>query len=53
MYNPSGWVMEIEMSKIRDAAAEMGRKGGKSKSQAKADAARKNGRKGGRPVVNK
>ena len=36
---------------IKQAAAEMGRKGGKSTSPAKAEAARINGRKGGRPPM--
>jgi hypothetical protein len=34
---------------ISKAAAAMGRKGGSSKSKAKADAAKANGKKGGRP----
>ena len=40
--------LQTEMETI-DAAAAMGRKGGKSKSPAKTAAARENGRKGGRP----
>lgn len=34
---------------IRQAAAAMGRKGGKSRSERKQAAARENGKKGGRP----
>ena len=36
---------------LSDAAAALGRKGGKAKSDAKAAAARANGRKGGRPKL--
>lgn len=36
---------------FKEAAALMGRKGGKAKSAAKAEAARENGKKGGRPKV--
>jgi len=36
---------------ISKAAAAMGRKGGSSKSKAKADAAKANGAKGGRPPI--
>jgi hypothetical protein len=42
--NPSVWVMLIEMD-----AAEMGRRGGQSRSAAKRAAARRNGARGGRP----
>lgn len=37
------------MSKLKQAAATMGRKGGKKKSTRKAAASRKNGKRGGRP----
>ena len=37
------------MSNVKQAAATMGRKGGKKKSTRKAAAARKNGKLGGRP----
>lgn len=37
------------MSDIKEAAAVMGRKGGKSTSEAKQKAVRDNGKKGGRP----
>jgi hypothetical protein len=37
------------MSQITNAAALLGRKGGKVKSESKAAAARNNGKKGGRP----
>ena len=37
---------------VHDAAALLGRKGGKAKSERKAAAARANGRKGGRPKKN-
>lgn len=37
------------MSKINSAAALLGRKGGKAKSEAKTAAVRANGKKGGRP----
>ena len=43
----------VEVVTISRAASLMGRKGGKSKSDAKASAARENGRKGGRPVERK
>lgn len=39
------------MKKISAAAAELGRKGGKSTSQKKKDAVRKNGTLGGRPLT--
>ena len=39
--------------KISEAAAALGRKGGKSKSEAKAKAARENGKLGGRPRIKK
>jgi hypothetical protein len=39
----------MKQSEISKAAAAMGRKGGASKSKAKADAAKANGKKGGRP----
>ena len=42
----SGWEYTNDISA---AAAALGRKGGKSKSEAKAKAARENGKKGGRP----
>jgi hypothetical protein len=38
-----------EISPIKSAAAVMGRKGGKSRSERKQAAARENGKKGGRP----
>lgn len=37
------------MSKVKQAAATMGTKGGKKKSKRKAAASRKNGKLGGRP----
>ena len=37
------------MSNLKQAAATMGRKGGKKKSTRKAAASRKNGKRGGRP----
>jgi hypothetical protein len=37
------------MSKVKQAAATMGRKGGKKKSTRKAAASRKNGERGGQP----
>ena len=37
------------MSKVKQAAATMGREGGKRKSKRKAAASRKNGKRGGRP----
>lgn len=37
------------MSKVSEAAAAIGRKGGRRRSPAKAKAARANGKKGGRP----
>jgi hypothetical protein len=37
------------MSKVKHAAATMGRKGGKKKSTKKTAASRKNGKRGGRP----
>ena len=37
------------MSELSAAAAALGRKGGKTKSESKSAAARENGRKGGRP----
>jgi hypothetical protein len=37
------------MSNVKEAAATMGRKGGKKKSTRKAAASRKNGKLGGRP----
>ena len=42
-----------ELDDISAAAAALGRKGGKAKSEAKARAARENGRKGGRPRIKK
>ena len=41
--------IEESSTAIQQAAAAMGRKGGASKSKAKADAAKANGQKGGRP----
>jgi hypothetical protein len=41
--------IEPKRSALSKAAARLGRKGGKSKSVAKAAASRENGKKGGRP----
>ena len=46
MFTASGSV--VAQRSIKGAAAELGRLGGKAKSQLKAQAARRNGRKGGR-----
>lgn len=45
--------MKSDTDAIRAAAATMGRKGGKVRSQAKAEAARRNGHLGGRPLTDK
>lgn len=42
---------KIYTNNISEAAAALGRKGGKAKSEAKAKAARENGKKGGRPRI--
>jgi len=41
------------MTDLSKAAAALGKKGGESKSEAKAAAARENGKKGGRPKKDK
>jgi hypothetical protein len=43
------WGKFCDAEAVRAAASTMGRKGGKSKSDAKAAAARENGKRGGRP----
>jgi hypothetical protein len=46
---PEAWAVAWDSYDRRKGAASMGRKGGKSRSDAKASAARENGRRGGRP----
>jgi|GEM_PF-5218992 len=45
--------IELTPEQLRQAAAQIGRKGGRVKSAAKTLAAQENGRKGGRPKVKK
>ena len=49
---PNNWRKKVVFT-IANQAAELGRKGGSAKSEAKAEAARANGAKGGRPPKQK
>lgn len=44
---------DIDEATIRSVMAHLGQRGGRARSQAKADAARRNGAKGGRPKKRK
>lgn len=50
---PEAWAAAWDSYDRRRGGATMGRKGGKSKSDAKTTAARENGKRGGRPRTNK